>query len=160
MTTEQTNLFGEQVAPKPTLKRTTSDRLLNQVCECGDIRRMHTNNQGKCHLCSSCIVFRFADPVVARDEAIDRSDQNANAEWREVAYSALCTVASREQDFTADDVWDELKGHDSTTHEPSALGPVFLRASKAKVIVKTGRQVLSRSSRRHRDLTVWRAINA
>lgn len=97
-------------------------------------------------------------PADAKRHAIQQADVHADTQWREAAYAALRDVASTGQDFTADDVWEALKGTDATTHEPSALGPVFLRAARARLIVKTGRRVLSRSSRRHRDLTVWRVV--
>lgn len=99
----------------------------------------------------------FDDPREARDDAIARADDHANPEWRERAYQAVRKVARMRLDFTADEVWDELADVSETTHNPSALGPVFLRAAKAGVIVKTGELRLSKHTQRHRDLTVWRA---
>lgn len=99
----------------------------------------------------------FDQPRQARDEAIARADDHADPEWKDRAYEAVCKVARMRLTFTADDVWDELVDAPVSTHEPSALGPVFLRASKAGLIVKTGEFRLSRHTRRHRDLTVWTA---
>ena len=101
-------------------------------------------------------LFDQPTPSEARHDAITRADDHANPEWREQAFTALTKVARMRLTFTADDVWDELAGADETTHNPSALGPVFLRASKAGLICKTGELRLSRQTQRHRDLTVWR----
>ena len=89
-------------------------------------------------------------------EAIARVDANAAPSWQEEAFQALLVTAERHETFTADEMWDELGPAASDTHEPSALGPVFLRAARAKLIVKTGELRLSKNPRRHRDLTVWR----
>lgn len=89
----------------------------------------------------------------ARDEAIERVDDNADAEWKEDAYSVVMRLAKVGKPFTADEVWEVLGL--GGTHEPAALGPVFLRAAKASAIVKTGRLVPTRFARRHRELTEW-----
>lgn len=91
----------------------------------------------------------------ARQDGIQRSEDHADAEWKRAAFDAVMTAARLKVTFTADDVWDRIS--DASTHEPSALGPVFLRASRAGLIVKTGALRPSRNARRHRDLTVWRA---
>lgn len=92
----------------------------------------------------------------AKADAIERADLHADPEWREVALTAVRLCAATLPDFTADDVWSLLDISDATTHEPSALGPVFLRASRLGHIRKTGATRPSTSPRRHRDLTVWR----
>ena len=92
----------------------------------------------------------------AKADGIQRADDHADAEWREQAFEAIQWCARMRITFTADDVWERLGESDASTHEPAALGPVFLRASKAGLIVKTGGQIPSRNHRRHRDLTVWR----
>lgn len=97
----------------------------------------------------------FDAPQAARADAISRADTHADAEWKETAYAAIVKCARMRLTFTADEVWEELAHTDATTHEPSALGPVFLRASKAGLIRKTGRTQLSRQTQRHRDLTIW-----
>ena len=94
------------------------------------------------------------DMFTARDEAIDRSEAHADAEWRHEAFEAVMWVARMRPTFTADDVWDRIE---AGTHEPSALGPVILRASRDGLIKPTGAYRPSRHARRHRDLKVWRA---
>jgi hypothetical protein len=95
-----------------------------------------------------------------RTEAIGRADDHADAEWKAAAAACVEQCAATCADFTADDVWARLDADfpHLATHEPSALGPVFLRASRAGAIVKVpGVLRPSRYGRRHRDLTVWRA---
>ena len=95
-------------------------------------------------------------PAAAREDAISRADDHADPAWKEAAYIAVLWCAHIHPDFTADEVWHRLAlHHDITTHEPSALGPVFLRASHAGRIRKTGEQRASTNPVRHRDLTVW-----
>lgn len=102
--------------------------------------------------CPACI----DDARHATDAAVARADLNADREWRSIAYEAVVACAGRGP-FTADDVWAILDYHDASTHEPAALGPVFRRAAADGLIVKTGRLVPSRLTRRHRDLTEWAA---
>lgn len=90
----------------------------------------------------------------ARDAAIATADAHADPEWKAVAYGVVRGLAALGEPFTADDVWDRLP-ETVDTHEPAALGPVMLRASKARLIVKTGRLVATRHPRRHRDLVEW-----
>lgn len=105
---------------------------------------------------------RVTHPGLAKavkEDAIERADAHADPDWKDLAYSAVRTCACENYDFTADDVWELLwRSHSpqATTHEPSALGPVFLRASRDGMIQKTGHVRASRHPRRHRDLTVWR----
>lgn len=94
----------------------------------------------------------------AREEAIQRAHDHADERWKQTAYAAICTVARRIALFTADDVWDELKGSTPTTHNPSALGPLFRIAASRKVCEKSGDQLPTRQAQRHRDLTVWASL--
>ena len=101
-------------------------------------------------------MMNLLDSLAAREDAIARADSNADGDWKEAAYRAVLSVAERLPTFTADDVWDVLERSSESTHEPSALGPIFLRAAKGGLIVKTGELRPTRDRRRHRDLTVWR----
>ena len=94
----------------------------------------------------------------ARLDAIQRAHEHANAVWRETAYAAVLACARRFRVFTADSVWAELKGAAPTTHNPSALGPLFLIAARKGLIQKTGRLVPTVATQRHRDLTEWRSL--
>lgn len=99
-----------------------------------------------------------AEVEAARADGIARADEHANPDWKQAARRAIAACAYRYPDFTADEVWAELAeaGVDCSTHEPSALGPVFLAASRAGIIRKTGATRRTKLARRHRDLTVWR----
>ena len=96
------------------------------------------------------------DALAAREDGIARADQNANREWKDAALAAIvCAASAYPNGFTADQVWPRIPA-EYHTHEPAALGPVFLAASRAKLIVKTGHLRPSIEPRRHRDLVVWR----
>lgn len=96
------------------------------------------------------------DALAAKEDAISCADAHADADWKEAAYRAVCEVADRLPDFTADDIWPLLERSGESTHEASALGPVFLRAARAGLIEQTGEMRQTRLSRRHRKLTVWK----
>lgn len=94
------------------------------------------------------------DFFTAKYEAIAQADDHADQQWRHDAFEAVMWCARMRPTFTADDVWGRIE---SSTHEPAALGPVFLRAKNAGLIKPTGEYRPSKSARRHRDLKVWRA---
>lgn len=98
-----------------------------------------------------------AGAAVARDAGIGTADLNADRAWRTSATEAIrWCAANYPEGFTADEVLMRLASIGAPlTHNLSALGPRFLAAARAKVIVKTGETRPSRFARRHRDLTVW-----
>lgn len=99
----------------------------------------------------------FDDAAHARADGIGRADHNADRKWKADALDAVRWCAANYSEFTADQVWirlDAVSG--ARTHEPSALGPVFMRAARLAYIEKTGYVRASTIARRHRDLTVWR----
>lgn len=94
----------------------------------------------------------------AKADAVYRADLHADIRWKIAAQEAVRWCADNYPEFTADQVWKRLAAtSNATTHEPSALGPIFLWASRQKIIRKTGYVRLSEFTRRHRDLTVWTA---
>lgn len=95
--------------------------------------------------------------AAVKDEAIDRADNHADESWKHAALASVRWCAHMHPDFTTDEVWHRLEKHYGleATHEPSAIGPVFLRAARAGVIRKTGELRPSTNKSRHRDLTVW-----
>ncbi len=91
----------------------------------------------------------------ARAEALKRVDEAAEPEWKDMAYEAVVKTALRLPNFISDDVW-ETGGLDST-REDRALGPVFLRAARDRVCVKTDR--VRPSVRSHLSgKPVWRSL--
>ena len=97
-------------------------------------------------------------PAAARAEGIRRADDNAHPDWKSAAFDAVLWCARMRIDFTSDDVTERLdEVGENCGANPSALGPVFLRASREGHIVKVPALRPSRIARRHRDLQVWRA---
>lgn len=96
----------------------------------------------------------------ARSDALQRVDEHADPDWRDVAYRCVLAVARRLEHFTTDEVIDELANHPAiTTHEPRALGPVMMRAARNNVIAATDRFVKSNAISRHRaPKQVWRSL--
>lgn len=95
---------------------------------------------------------------VARQQAIALVDTNADEEWKAEALGALKWCADSYALLTADDVWTRLSMVGTArTHEPAALGPIFLRGAKNNWIEKTAATRPTQYTQRHRDLTVWRS---
>lgn len=73
----------------------------------------------------------------ARDGAMEAVEENAGAEWGEMAYDALIHYAKHHPTFMAEDV--RLACADvPTPHDNRAWGPVFMRASRANIIMRVG----------------------
>ncbi len=101
----------------------------------------------------------FADLADAAKEAgIQAAHDHANEQWKQTAYAALVEVARRLARFTAQDVWAHLKGAKPATHEPSALGPLFLIAARHGICAKTGRYVRPVTTTHHRDVAEWESL--
>jgi len=96
--------------------------------------------------------------ATSRDEAIDRVEEHANSEWKEVAYVTAIEVARTRRFFTSEDVWDALSG-DASTHEPRAMGAVMRRLRKENVVEPTDQFITSTSPLGHgRPSRVWRSL--
>jgi hypothetical protein len=97
---------------------------------------------------------------LARTNALQRVDDHADPDWRNVAYQCVVAVARRCAAFTTDEVLDELAKHPAiSTHEGRALGPVMMRAQRAGVIVITDRFVKSEAVSRHcASKRVWSSL--
>ncbi len=90
--------------------------------------------------------------------SIDQADDNADEDWREVAQDCLHMLAETMDEITADDLVEALEKKEVQTHNPSATGPVFIRARNRGWIKNADRQVQSRIPRRHRKITVWKSL--
>lgn len=75
---------------------------------------------------------------VVTSQAVEQVEVNAEAVWREVAYSTVLELARKRGMFTTDDVWTQLNSTIFRTHEPRAMGPVMLRAVREGEIFATG----------------------
>lgn len=94
-----------------------------------------------------------------RDEALNQVEDNANAEWFATALQVIKNLASKVEKLTSDDVWEELKNYPQVqTHQPSAMGAIFRRASNLELIVATDNFVSSnRPSSHSRPIRVWKS---
>lgn len=97
---------------------------------------------------------------LSRTDALQRVDDHADPDWREVAYQCVIAVAKRCATFTTDGVIDELAKHPTvSTHEGRALGPVMMRAQRNSIIVSTDQFVNSEAVSRHRaPKRVWASL--
>lgn len=90
--------------------------------------------------------------------SIQRSEDNANAEWKRVALECVKTVATHESIFTADEVIEELSKFAVSTHDLRALGPVMRRAQKLGWITPTDNFVpSSRCNVHHQMIRRWKS---
>ena len=64
-------------------------------------------------------------------------EENANPAWIDEAKEALVRVAARGDDFTSEDVTEEIP-EGVVTHEPRAMGPVMLWGVRQKVMRPVG----------------------
>ena len=104
----------------------------------------------------SPVVFDPGAGAVARDEAIDRVEKAAAADWKAKALEAVrqCCLLNRE--FIPDQVWKYL---DEKPKEPRAFGAVMQRAGKAGYCIKTERFRPSIIASNHRaPKRVWRSL--
>jgi len=73
------------------------------------------------------------------EAAIQRSYDNANDEWKNVAREAIHYVIANNDEFTADDIRDYLDNQTVTTHNLSALGPIIREFKRDNYINSTNR---------------------
>ena len=75
----------------------------------------------------------YSEADAAKRAAMGQVEDNANEIWLEYMLDRLWEIALTRRSFTADDIYDryqDMDGDKPTTHEPRAMGPVFLRAAK------------------------------
>lgn len=91
----------------------------------------------------------------ATDKAIKQVDDAADPDWKDAALEAVRRTAQQLDEFISDDVW-EIGGLTST-REDRALGPVFQRAKREGIAVKTDR--VRPSVRSHLSgKPIWRSL--
>jgi hypothetical protein len=96
---------------------------------------------------------------LAKQDALQRVEINADPLWRDVAYQCVVAVAQRTEEFHTDSVLSELAQYPVTTHEPRALGPVMMRAARDNIIVPTNRFEKSAAVSRHcASKRIWRSL--
>lgn len=95
-----------------------------------------------------------------RDEAITNVEAAQHGLWLLQAGEAVERVAARLTEFTTDDLWQELAATGALTPtNPSAIGPVMLRARAKGVCAPTGKyRTSARVATNARRLPVWRSL--
>jgi hypothetical protein len=92
---------------------------------------------------------------LARDEALDRVEDNAEAGWLAAAEAAIAAYALDHETLSADELWPALPD----CHEPRVLGAAMRRARKAGVIEPTPYfRCCSRQSRNAAPVRIWRSL--
>lgn len=92
----------------------------------------------------------------ARDHAIERVGRGAPTEWMKRAHEIIRKVASRQGEFTADDLWGEGL---EVPPEPRALGAAMMQAVRDHICERTGRFVQTKRRIRHAaPIAVWRSL--
>ena len=99
--------------------------------------------------------------IESKDEAINRVEANANAEWRVAAYKACCLCAQQWIELSTDDVWELMDAlfPDCRTHEPRAMGAIMRQAARAGKIEASGEYFKSRRPQCHgRPVAIWDSL--
>lgn len=95
-----------------------------------------------------------------RDSGIKQVEENANEEWTQLVIEIIETLAKTSSQIDSDKVWTELaKFPQVQTHQPSAMGAMFKRASSLGWIAPTDRFVSSKRPSSHaRPIRVWNSL--
>jgi len=89
-----------------------------------------------------------------RDQALERVEGNAKADWTQQAFEVVTALARSGRPFTPDDVWAAGLPR---PREARALGPVMMRAVKSGLIEPTGEWINSKQASQHATpVRVWR----
>jgi hypothetical protein len=95
----------------------------------------------------------------AREEAITRVDTNADTAWMARALDIIRDIATMQDRFTTDDVWEAMHPHDEATHEPRAMGAAMRRAAKLGYVAPTpDYRPSSRPACHARPVRVWGSL--
>lgn len=95
------------------------------------------------------------DDVDVTTEAINRVHANADKQWLKAAHSAVIEIASRQQFFSTDDIWNTGL---SSPREPRAMGAVMREAVRLGICMATDRTIRSTRPECHkRPIQVWRS---
>jgi len=96
------------------------------------------------------VILDWQETKEAMREAIERCDEHAAPDWKETFYNCLVHVATSEESFTADHVWDRLSKLPRIPHtsDNRAAGGVILRAQR-KGVIRLRQGVCEKSKRKH-----------
>jgi hypothetical protein len=95
-----------------------------------------------------------------RDAGLQQVEENANKDWTELVIEIIETLAKTSGQIDSDKVWAELaRFPEIETHQPSAMGAMFKRASSYGWIAPTDRFVNSKRPSSHaRPIRVWNSL--
>ena len=82
---------------------------------------------------------RFPDYRSDANKAIAQVQENANPDWNEEAWEEFMDIARTNLEFTSNNVTVRMKSSKAKTHDARAIGPIMLKAARARIIEKTGR---------------------
>lgn len=102
-------------------------------------------------------LFDTQEAQARRDIALAQVETNANTQWCNLVLALIESLARQQNELTSDDVWKALAAFPNyTTHQPSAMGAMFKKASSKNLIAATDRFVQStRPSSHARPIRVW-----
>jgi len=93
----------------------------------------------------------------AREEAIERVTENADAGWLDLAVRAIRYTAKHQAYFTTDDIWDLMETYGiKGPREPRAMAAAIRHAQDEGVIRRTDDYTASNRKESHaRPKRVW-----
>lgn len=90
-----------------------------------------------------------------RDAAIQRVDDHADPEWKDLAFDALVKCAMMHETLTAYDIWHYV----DKPLEPRANGPLMLRGKREGIIAPTEEFRQTGGTVRHAGpARVWKSL--
>ena len=93
------------------------------------------------------------------EEAIDRAYCGAETSWKMYAEHTLEQVCRTQRFFSADDLWQAMKGSGLRTEEPRALGAIIRNGAKRGWCIPMGNYVRSKRKPCHgRPIRIWQSI--
>ena len=97
----------------------------------------------------------MSSATLARDEAIDRVEENAHEAWKKAAYMSITCCLTEGMAFTTDDLWRLLEMWGYQTHEPRAMGAIIRDAQRRGWIKPQGWTQSTRKECHARPVRVW-----
>ena len=93
------------------------------------------------------------------EEAIIRSVEGANDEWRAIALLSLWKLCKSRQHLTSDQVWEELKGSGHAVFERRVMGAIMIQGAKNGWLKPTETFLKSNDPKCHRRRKmVWLSL--
>lgn len=108
--------------------------------------------------CPGVVLTGLAAGRKLRDTGIARVTNAANDEWKRAAWTALLKARESLSELTSDDLWPLIPDGVTTT-DNRAMGAVFQRAAREKLLVATDRTRPSNRPETHANpKRIWRRV--